>query len=82
MPEVMTDRYLRTSEVARILSVSPVTILRWVREQKLPYLLTIGGHYRFPPETIERLSERLRKPSRAGSSGGGSPPAQEPRTGR
>ncbi|MGH2704369.1 MAG: MerR family transcriptional regulator [Actinomycetota bacterium] len=72
----MTDRYLRTSQVARLLKVSPVTILRWVREQKLPYLLTIGGHYRFPPETIERLSQRLRKESPVDSASVGSAPEQ------
>ena len=40
--------YLRTGEVAEILSVSPKTVSRWAKEGKLPFLKTLGGHRRTP----------------------------------
>ena len=49
------ERYLRTSEVALQLHVSPKTIARWAKEGRLPYLATLGGHRRFPASFIERL---------------------------
>ncbi|MFP5224491.1 MAG: helix-turn-helix domain-containing protein [Actinomycetota bacterium] len=55
----MTDRYLRTAEVARRLQVSPKTIARWAKEGKLPYLATLGGHRRYPSQAVERLVHLL-----------------------
>lgn len=49
------ERYLRTSEVARKLQVSPKTVSRWAKEGRLPYLATLGGHRRFPEAHIEAL---------------------------
>ncbi|MFA5891385.1 MAG: helix-turn-helix domain-containing protein [Actinomycetota bacterium] len=49
------EKYLRTSEVAGRLHVSPKTIARWAKEGRLPYLATLGGHRRFPASTIEQL---------------------------
>lgn len=54
-----TQEYLKTSEVARLLRVSSKTVARWARDNKLPYIVTLGGHRRFPAEYIRRLSERL-----------------------
>jgi excisionase family DNA binding protein len=51
--------YLRTSEVARLLHVSPKTVSRWAKEGRLPYLATLGGHRRFPLSEIERLRGEL-----------------------
>ena len=34
--------YLRTAEVAEILSVSPKTVSRWAKEGKLPFMKTLG----------------------------------------
>lgn len=53
------DRYLRTSEVARLLHVSPKTVSRWAKEGRLPYLATLGGHRRFPAAEIEHLADEL-----------------------
>jgi excisionase family DNA binding protein len=52
--------YLRTSEVAEILSVSPKTVSRWAKEGKLPFLKTLGGHRRYPEAEIRELAEELR----------------------
>jgi excisionase family DNA binding protein len=53
--------YLRTSEVAEILSVSPKTVSRWAKEGKLPFLKTLGGHRRYPEAEIRDLAEELRE---------------------
>ena len=55
------ERYLRTSEVAMKLQVSPKTVARWAKEGRLPYLATLGGHRRFPASAIERLVGDLSK---------------------
>lgn len=55
----MADRYLRSSEVARLLQVSPKTVARWAKEGKLPYLATLGGHRRYPSAAVDQLVTRL-----------------------
>jgi len=60
-PAVMT-----TSEVSRLLGVSPNTVTRWAREGRLPCRLTLGGHHRFERRVIEGISESL---NRAGTDG-------------
>lgn len=51
--------FLRTAEVARMLHVSPKTISRWAKEDKLPFVKTLGGHRRFPSGPIKDLAEKL-----------------------
>lgn len=51
--------YLRTAEVARLLHVSPKTISRWAKEEKLPFVRTLGGHRRFPAERIRELAMQM-----------------------
>ena len=53
------ERFLRTSEVALKLHVSPKTVSRWAKEGRLPYLSTLGGHRRFPASEIDRLTDEL-----------------------
>ena len=50
---------LTTSEVSRLLGVSPNTVTRWAREGRLPCRLTLGGHHRFEREVIEKIRETL-----------------------
>ena len=57
---------LSTSEVSRLLGVSPNTVTRWAREGRLPCRLTLGGHHRFERQVIEDIRERL---NRAGTDG-------------
>jgi excisionase family DNA binding protein len=56
-------RYLRTAQVAELLSVSPKTVSRWAQEGRLPYLRTLGGHRRYPDAEIRALLQRLSEPS-------------------
>lgn len=53
------DVYIRTAEAARILRVSPKTVSRWAKEGKIPHVMTLGGHRRFPSSAIHDLARRL-----------------------
>jgi excisionase family DNA binding protein len=50
-------RYLRRGDVAEILGVSPNTISRWAREGRIPSIVTLGGHRRFPLDVVEKLAQ-------------------------
>jgi excisionase family DNA binding protein len=52
-------RYLRTSDVAKLLQVSPGTVSTWAKEGKLPFLRTLGGQRRYPEAAIRALVETL-----------------------
>jgi excisionase family DNA binding protein len=56
---VRSDLYLRASEVASRLQVSPKTVARWAKEGRLPYRATLGGHRRYPARIIEQLMTDL-----------------------
>ncbi len=53
----MNNRYIASSEVARILHVSPKTVSRWARDGRLPFIRTLGGHRRYPK--VESLARSL-----------------------
>lgn len=57
----MTDRdgevYLRSSEAAAQLGVSPKTVTRWCREGRIAHTRTLGGHRRIPQSEIDRIKE-------------------------
>ncbi|MEW5796441.1 MAG: helix-turn-helix domain-containing protein [Candidatus Zixiibacteriota bacterium] len=40
--------YLTTTQAARLLAVSPDTVLKWVRAGKVKSYRTLGGHFRIP----------------------------------
>lgn len=47
---------LTTGEVAKMFSVAPSTVKRWVDAGSLPVAFrTIGGHARFDAATVEKL---------------------------
>ena len=48
-----------TFQAAKVLGVSPDTVLKWIKAGKIPASRTLGGHYRIRRDTIgELLSER------------------------
>ncbi len=53
------DLYIRTAEAAKILRVSPKTVSRWAKEGRIPHVMTLGGHRRFPSTAIHELARRL-----------------------
>ena len=54
------EEYIKTAEVARLLRVSPKTVSRWAKDGRLPHLVTLGGHRRFPKAAILELASRMR----------------------
>lgn len=50
---VRPKEYLSTGEAAELCSVTPDTVLKWVRAGKIPAQRTPGGHHRIPLEAIE-----------------------------
>jgi excisionase family DNA binding protein len=51
----MKIAYLSTGKAAKALSVTPDTVLKWIKSGKLDARRTAGGHYRIHPGEIERL---------------------------
>lgn len=51
----MAKDYHTTSEAARLLSVSPDTVLKWVKAGKIDSYRTPGGHARIPKEAVDAL---------------------------
>ncbi|HYI45637.1 MAG TPA: helix-turn-helix domain-containing protein [Actinomycetota bacterium] len=51
--------YIRTAEAAKMLRVSTKTVSRWAKEGKIPHVITLGGHRRFPLGAIAELAHRM-----------------------
>ena len=50
------DDYIRTAEAARILGVSTKTVTRWAKDGKIPHVVTLGGHCRFPVSAVREIA--------------------------
>jgi len=48
-----TQEYLTTTEAAKLLGVSPDTVLKWVKAGKVKSRRTLGGHFRIPASELE-----------------------------
>ena len=66
--------YLRVAEVAKAFHVSPKTVARWADEGRIPFVLTLGGHRRFPRKEIEALLPKMHADGNAMSSATGDSP--------
>jgi excisionase family DNA binding protein len=53
------DVYISTGEAARMLRVSPKTVARWAKSGRLPHIVTLGGHRRFPRGSIDEIARML-----------------------
>ncbi len=51
------QEYLSTGKAAELCSVTPDTVLKWIRAGKIPANRTPGGHHRIPIEAIEKFLE-------------------------
>lgn len=49
------SRMLSTGKVARLLSVTPDTVLKWIKNGRLRARRTAGGHYRVAQSDLDRL---------------------------
>ncbi|MHC4942364.1 MAG: excisionase family DNA-binding protein [Planctomycetota bacterium] len=66
----MVKDYYTTTEVAKVLSVSADTVLKWVKAKKIISYRTPGGHYRIPKEEVAKLLpegalDEVEEPARA-----------------
>lgn len=53
-----------TGKASKLLAVTPDTILKWIKQEKLPAVRTAGGHYRVSQEAIDALLQRpIEEPS-------------------
>ena len=53
------ERYLRAADAARILRVSTKTLGRWAKDGRIPHVVTLGGHRRFPAGAVHELAEKM-----------------------
>jgi excisionase family DNA binding protein len=62
------SRRLSTGQVARLLSVTPDTVLKWIKSGRLRAVRTAGGHYRVDEDDVDRLisAESGRRPPDVG----------------
>jgi excisionase family DNA binding protein len=62
-------RRYSTGQVARLLSVTPDTVLKWIKGGRLPAVRTAGGHYRVAEDDVDALvsAESSRRPVGSGS---------------
>jgi len=66
----MTEKLITLKEAAKLLSISPEEVERWVREGRLPAFQICGEYLRFRREEIERFKrERFEIPSSTSSAG-------------
>ncbi len=65
------QEFLSTGQAAKLLGVTPDTVLKWVKTGRLPATRTPGGHYRLARADIDRQLESDKKET---SSGGESNP--------
>lgn len=59
---MQSQRYMTPNEVARLLNVARYRVYAWVRDEKIPYLRTVG-RILFDSEEIEQWLRRDRKDS-------------------
>lgn len=55
--------YLTTTEAAKLLSVSPDTVLKWVRAGKVNSYRTLGGHFRIPVSELNIPKSSQKSPA-------------------
>ena len=53
------DEYMRTAQAARVLRVSTKTVSRWAKDGRIPHVVTLGGHRRYPATAVYELARRL-----------------------
>jgi excisionase family DNA binding protein len=63
-PAEPPESYFSRSEAARYLGVPVSTIYHWARTGRLPYVLTLGGHMRFPRTALDAVNVRRPRLSR------------------
>lgn len=55
VPREVSERLLRTCDVALLFQVSERTVSEWARKGRVPSVRTPGGHRRYPADQIRQL---------------------------
>lgn len=55
MTQASAKNHLTTGQVAELCSVTPDTVLKWIRAGRLPARRTPGGHHRVPRSALDNL---------------------------
>jgi excisionase family DNA binding protein len=64
MAKIQHPRYLRTSQAAKILHVSPRTVARWAESGDLPHIRTPGNHLRLQEAAVRAIAAGMECPAR------------------
>jgi excisionase family DNA binding protein len=59
------DDFLLPGEAAQLLHVTPKTLARWASRNRIPSVLTVGGHHRFRRKDVEALARQMHRGSSA-----------------
>lgn len=56
--ELSEEQFVTTKEIAKLLNVSSETVRNYVKQEKIPYIKTLGGHKRYSLESIRSLIDQ------------------------
>lgn len=56
MDDILSDRMLKTSEVARIFDVKVYTVRQWIRDGRMSAVETATGRYRVKESEVKRFA--------------------------
>ena len=62
MSEQSTRKLYTTHEVAKLLGVTPITVIRWIEGKKFKCFTTVGGHRRIEHDELVRFAQSYNLP--------------------
>lgn len=57
-----SKKLFTTHDAAKVLGVTPITVIRWIEAGKLNCFTTVGGHRRIPEEDLARFAKSYNLP--------------------
>lgn len=61
------DEYVGPHEVARVLRMSPMTVMRWASHGWLSHSITLAGNRRFRREDLQARAEQMKRQRNGGN---------------
>jgi len=62
MANIQTKKLYTTHEVAKLLGVTPITVIRWIESGKFKCYTTVGGHRRIDHEELVQFAQTYNLP--------------------
>lgn len=59
----LESEYLTAGEAAKLLMVSPKTLVRWADAGRIPHVVTLGGHRRFSRAEVDKMAKGMARGS-------------------